>query len=51
MANTSGEKELKTDWPHEEGLVLGTTKIKGKEINLIPTNGSLVSKKQKIGFT
>jgi len=28
MANTSGEKELKTDWPIEEGLIAGTTKLK-----------------------
>lgn len=27
MANTCGEKELKTDWPVEEGTTLGTTKL------------------------
>ena len=26
MANTRGEKELRTDWPFEEGLTAGTTK-------------------------
>jgi hypothetical protein len=26
MANTIGEKELRTDWPFEEGLTAGTTK-------------------------
>lgn len=36
-----GEKELKTDWPHEEGLELGTTKrseepfLEAEEENLI----------------
>ena len=27
MANTSREKELRTDWPFEEGLTAGTTKL------------------------
>ena len=27
---TSGEKELKTDWPITEGLELGTTKLRKK---------------------
>jgi hypothetical protein len=29
MANTSGEKELKTDWPIETGLTAETTKQAG----------------------
>lgn len=30
MANTLGEKELKTDWPIEEGLTLGENKLREK---------------------
>lgn len=33
---TSGEKELKTDWPHEEGLQAGTTKTHGRDLFLRP---------------
>lgn len=33
---TTGEKELKTEWPHVTGLVAGTTKQKGRTTNLIP---------------
>tara|TARA_Y100000310_G_C20646068_1_gene796647 strand:- start:271 stop:435 length:165 start_codon:yes stop_codon:yes gene_type:complete len=36
MANTSGEKELKTDWPVEEGLIARTTKQTGRTMNLLP---------------
>lgn len=34
MANTLGEKELKTDWPIEEGLTAGTTKQTGRKTSL-----------------
>lgn len=30
-----GQKEIKTDWPSEEGLDLGTSKIEGRQINLV----------------
>jgi len=36
MANTRGEKELRTDWPHEEGLISGTTKQEGRQSRLLP---------------
>jgi hypothetical protein len=35
MANTIGEKELRRDWPIEEGLTLGTNKLP-KKPNLVP---------------
>lgn len=35
MANTTGEKEIQTDWPIEEGITLGTTKLR-KQAHLIP---------------
>ena len=50
MANTSGEKELKTNWPHVSGLTAGTTKQKGRTIQLIPTEGSNVPRKDKVGM-
>ena len=41
-AATPGEKELKTDWPIEEGLTAGTQKQTGRVMNLIPESGSSV---------
>lgn len=35
MANTAGEKELKSDWPITEGLIAGTTKQEGRTTNLV----------------
>jgi hypothetical protein len=46
---TIREKEIITDWPIEEGLILGTTKIDGREINLIPETSS-VPKRYKAGL-
>ena len=31
-----GEKEIKTKWPIEKGLIAGTTKQTGRQINLTP---------------
>lgn len=50
MANTSGEKELKRTWPHETGLIAGTTKQEGRTSNLVPTEGSLVPTRFKVGL-
>ncbi len=33
---TAGEKELKTNWPHETGLIAKTTKQIGNVENLVP---------------
>jgi len=30
-----GDKELKENWPVEEGLILGTTKINKRQTNLV----------------
>ena len=38
---TLGEKELKTDWPIEEGLELGTTKQKTESPVLKPEEDDL----------
>ena len=50
MANTKGEKELKTDWPFEEGLEAETTSQKGRVMNLVPTRSSIVPKRMKKGL-
>jgi len=42
MANTIGEKELKTDWDATENFK--------KEINMIPEEGSLVPRIEKEGL-
>ena len=47
---TSGEKELKTDWPHEEGLTAKTQKQTGRTMNLIAEKGSLVPERLKKGL-
>ena len=36
MANTRGEKELRTDWPFEEGLTARTEKQEGRKSQLEP---------------
>ena len=48
MASTSGEKELKTNWPIEEGLTARTQKQTGRQMILIPQEASLVSEKDKV---
>ncbi len=50
MANTIREKELKTDWPITSGLIAETTKTSGRQINLIPEEGSLVPRRYKKGM-
>ena len=49
MANTVGEKELKTDWPIEEGLTARTQKQTGRTMNLIYEK-SFVPKRNKAGI-
>ena len=44
---TIGEKEIKTDWPVEEGLIAGTTKQTGKKF--LEAELSLIKYKDKIG--
>ena len=50
MANTIGEKELKTDWPVEKGLTARTQKQTGRTTNLIPQEESLVSEREARGL-
>jgi len=38
---TSGEKELKTDYPVEEGLEAATQKQTGRIMNLIPEKSTV----------
>jgi len=51
MTSTIGEKELRTDWPNDEGLTARTQKQTGREMNLLPQglNGikTLVLKRDK----
>ena len=54
MANTAGEKELKTEWPIETGLIAETTKQEGRTSNLVAkgVNGvkSTVPQRYKAGL-
>ena len=50
MANTSGEKELKTEWPIEEGLTAATQKQKGRSSYLVAEEGSVVLERNLEGI-
>jgi hypothetical protein len=47
---TTGEKEIKTDWPVEEGLVAGTTKQEGRVSNLVAQERSTVLERYRKGL-
>lgn len=47
---TAGQKEIKTKWPITSGLTAGTTKQKGRQINLKAKKGSLIPKRKKAGL-
>jgi len=49
MANTTGEKELKRDWPVVTGLE-AIDKHEGRQINLVPEEGSLIPRRKKAGL-
>ncbi len=49
-AATIGEKELRRDYPHEEGLIAGTTKQEGKEMNLVAEESSIVLSRNRRGL-
>ena len=49
MANTKGEKELRTSWPTEEGLTARTQKQTGRTMNLVPEK-SIVLRRNKVGL-
>jgi hypothetical protein len=50
MANTSGEKELRKDWPVTDGLTAETTKQTGHKEQLIAEQGSMIPKRLKAGM-
>lgn len=47
---TKGTKEIATNWPNEEGLTAGTNKLEGRQMNLVPEEGSTVSQSERVGF-
>ena len=49
MANTTGEKELKRDWPVVTGIE-ADSKHEGRQINLVPEQGSLIPRRKKVGM-
>ena len=48
MANTIGEKEIKTDW--DELTASDSTKAIGHEQTLVAEQGSLVPRRKKVGL-
>lgn len=48
MANTVGEKELKTDW--DELTASDSTKAVGHEQTLEPTEGTFVPRRNRVGI-
>jgi hypothetical protein len=49
MANTSGEKELKTKYPIEKGLTARTQTQTGRIMNLVPKKSTL-RKEEGVGL-
>ncbi len=49
MANTTGEKELKRDYPIISGLGAGD-KHEGRQVNLVAEQGSLIPRRKKVGL-
>lgn len=49
MADTFGQAELKTKYPVTTGLT-ASAKHDGRQINLVPTEGSLVARRNKVGL-
>lgn len=49
MASTSKDKEIKTDWPVVKGIEADQNH-QGRQINAIPTQGSLTPKRLKEGM-
>jgi hypothetical protein len=47
---SSGTKYIKTKWPHESGLIAGTTKQEGRKPLLEPEDSSLLTKREKEGL-
>ena len=47
MANTIGEKELNINWPVEEGLISGTTKQEGRDMDL-EYESTIVPQREKV---
>lgn len=50
MVSTIGEKEIKTNWPNEEGLTAGTTKQTGMSMGLEAEEGSNVPMRVRVGL-
>jgi len=49
MANTRGEKELRTDWPNVSGLE-SNQKHEGRQENLVAEEGSNYPERLKAGL-
>lgn len=49
-AATHNEKEVKTEYPVEEGLIAGTNKQTGRQMNLVAEEGSIVREIDKVGI-
>ena len=49
MASKSKTKEIRTDWPFTSGID-ADQKHAGRQINLIPSEGSLTPKRLKTGM-
>ena len=47
---THNEKEVKTEYPVEEGLTAGTQKQTGRQLNLVPQEYSTISQDERFGM-
>lgn len=47
---SSGDKEIKRDWPVEEGLTAGTTKQEGTKARLEAEKGTFIAERKRKGL-
>ena len=50
MAKSKGTREIATRYPVTSGLTAGTTKTEGRQSNIVPTGGSFIPRRKKVGL-
>jgi|TARA_Y100000034_G_scaffold132736_1_gene196434 hypothetical protein len=50
ISGTKGTRAVLTRYPITSGLTAETTRTYDRQINLVPTKGSLVARRKKVGL-
>jgi len=50
VTKTKGTREVSTRYPVTSGLTAGSTKTEGRKMNLVPTQGSYIPRRKKVGL-